>query len=166
MSGKKPLGCLILHGFSGSLDTVRPIAAVCEELHLPYRMPVLRGHSSKPEDLLQVEHDHWIEDAKAAALELVGAEVDELSMGGLVALQLAVDPELKVRELILLAPALKFADFRLEFVASKSSSNTRRTMVSAVNMFGAYKPGPDGFEDLERKKACTKYVCGVFAHGR
>ena len=43
---KKPLGCLIIHGFMSSLDAVRAIAPVAERVGLPYRMPVLCGHGT------------------------------------------------------------------------------------------------------------------------
>ena len=47
----EPLGCLILHGFTSSLDTVRALVPMAERLGLPYRMPILRGHGTRPEDL-------------------------------------------------------------------------------------------------------------------
>lgn len=89
------LGCLILHGFTSSLDTVRALVPMAERLGLPYRMPILRGHGTRPEDLRGVTWHHWRDDA-AAALHDLRSEVDQialcgLSMGGLVALNLAAD---------------------------------------------------------------------------
>lgn len=110
MSSKKPLACLILHGFTSSLDAVRPLVPVVERLGLPYRMPVLRGHGTRPEDLRGVRHQHWYADAEAALLEL-RAEADQvaicgLSMGGLVALELAARRPEDVAAVITLGAAV------------------------------------------------------------
>lgn len=90
-----PLGCLILHGFTSSLDTVRALVPMVERLRMPYRMPILRGHSTRPEDLRGVVWRDWFDDA-AAALQDLRQETERvavcgLSMGGLVALQLAAE---------------------------------------------------------------------------
>ncbi len=110
MSSKKPLACLILHGFTSSLDAVRPLVPLVERLGLPYRMPVLRGHGTRPEDLRGVRHEHWYADAEAALLEL-RQEAEQvaicgLSMGGLVALELAARHPDDVAALITLGAAL------------------------------------------------------------
>jgi carboxylesterase len=90
-----PLGCLILHGFTSSLDTVRALVPMTERFGVPYRMPVLRGHSTRPEDLRGVEWRDWFDDAVAALRDLRGeaerVAVCGLSMGGLVALHLAAE---------------------------------------------------------------------------
>ncbi len=90
-----PLGCLILHGFTSSLDTVRALVPMAERLGLPYRMPILRGHNTRPEDLRGVEWRDWFEDA-VVALHSLRQETERvavcgLSMGGLVALHLAAE---------------------------------------------------------------------------
>ncbi len=90
-----PLGCLILHGFTSSLDTVRALVPMAERLGVPYRMPILRGHSTRPEDLRGVEWRDWFDDAVTALLalrrETERVAVCGLSMGGLVALHLAAE---------------------------------------------------------------------------
>lgn len=110
----KPLGVLILHGFTGSLDTVRPVAPIAEKLGLPWRMPVLRGHGTRFEDLVGVSAQDWVDDAEAALFELL-KEVRQvvivgLSMGGLVALNLAIKHPERLSGLVLLTPALRFSD--------------------------------------------------------
>ena len=114
MSEKQPLGVLILHGFTGSLDTVRAIVPRVERLGWPYRMPLLRGHGTRYEDLVGVTREDWITDANAALDELLGecerVVVVGLSMGGLVALNLAMRRESAIAGLVLIAPALRFAD--------------------------------------------------------
>lgn len=91
---KKPLGVLILHGFTSSLDTVNGLASPLEALKLPYRMPILRGHGAEsPEALCGVTWHDWVADAEKALEDLL-TEVDKVivcgfSMGGAVALVLA-----------------------------------------------------------------------------
>lgn len=114
MADKKPLGALILHGFTGSLDTVRPLIAPVEALGLPWRMPALRGHGTRYEDLAGVKYRDWVTDAEAALDDLL-TECDRvvvvgLSMGGLVALTLGIERATAIAGLVLLAPALRFAD--------------------------------------------------------
>jgi carboxylesterase len=109
----KPVGCLILHGFTSSLDAVRPLVPVAERLGMPCRAPVLRGHGTRPEDLIGVRYRDWYDDARTALLELreetSSVVVCGLSMGGLVALNLAVDHPNDVSGLVTVAPALQIA---------------------------------------------------------
>jgi carboxylesterase len=116
---KKPLGVLIIHGFMSSLDAVRAVTPVAERLNLPYRMPVLRGHGTRPEDLRGVTRFDWYADAEAALLDL-RREVDRvvvcgLSMGGLVALELAVYHPDDLAGVIAIAPALRIASPLIHF---------------------------------------------------
>jgi carboxylesterase len=110
---EKPVGCLILHGFTSSLDAVRPLVPAVERLGMLCRTPVLRGHGTKPEDLIGVRYHDWYDDARSALLELRqetrGVAVIGLSMGGLVALHLAVDHPNDVSALVTIAPALQIA---------------------------------------------------------
>jgi carboxylesterase len=111
---KRPLGVLILHGFTGSLDTVRPIAPQAEALGLPWRMPALRGHNTRYEDLVGVTWRDWVADAEAAFTDLQ-RECEQvivvgLSMGGLCAIQLGLAHPEAIKGLVLIAPALRFKD--------------------------------------------------------
>ncbi|MGH2368840.1 MAG: alpha/beta hydrolase [Chloroflexota bacterium] len=108
-----PLGCLILHGFTSSLDAVRALAPMAERLGLPYRMPVLRGHGTRPEDLRGVTWQDWYGDG-ATALRDLRTEADQvvicgLSMGGLVALHLAAEHPHDVAGVVTVAAALRIA---------------------------------------------------------
>lgn len=109
-----PVGCLILHGFTSSLDTVRALVPACEKLEIPYRMPLLRGHGTQPEDLRGVTWQDWYADAEAALDELrTQAEqvvVCGLSMGGLVALHLAALRPTDIAGVVTIAAALEIAN--------------------------------------------------------
>ncbi len=146
---KQALGVLILHGFTGSLDTVKAVVPVAEELGLPYRMPVMRGHGTRFEDLNGVRADDWYTDAREALLDLLN-EVESvvvvgLSMGGLVALNLGIEFRRQLKGLILLAPALRYCD-------------PMSALTPLLCVLFKYWNTPSGFNDkqLERER-CTNY---------
>lgn len=148
MSEKKPLGVLILHGFTGSLDTVRSLAPVVEKMGLPYRMPTLRGHGTRYEDLVGVTARHWYEDAEAALKDL-RAEVDQvvvvgLSMGGLVTLNLAMEHADDLAGIVLVAPFLRCAD-------------PLSMLTPLLAMLVPFWASPNSFADAELAKGCTNY---------
>ncbi len=105
------LGCLILHGLTSSLDCVNGLVPYMEGNGIPYRMPVLRGHMTRPEDLVGVTWHDWYADAQAALLDLC-TQVDKavvvgLSMGALVAMQLGMEHEDRVDSVVVVSSAIK-----------------------------------------------------------
>ncbi len=111
---KAPLGVLIVHGFTSSLDCVRDIAPPLEAMGLPTRMPVLRGHGADtPEALRGVRWQDWVADAADALRDLL-TEVDRAiivghSMGTLVTISLAADFGADIDSVVLAAPAVQLA---------------------------------------------------------
>lgn len=109
---KQPLGVLIIHGFTSSLDCVRGIEPPVKALGLPTRMPVLRGHGGKsPEALRGVTWHDWVADGEAA-LQALLTEAEKVivfghSMGGLVALTLAAEHANAVDSIVLAAASFK-----------------------------------------------------------
>jgi len=109
---KQPLGVLIVHGFTSSLDCVCGLEPPIQALGLPTRMPVLRGHSAEsPEALRGVTWHDWVADGTAALHDLL-TEVDRVivfghSMGGLVALTLVADNAAVVDSLVVAAAAVQ-----------------------------------------------------------
>lgn len=111
---KSEWGALVLHGFTSNIHCVDPIEPYLKQRGIAYRFPILRGHGTVPHDMVGTTYDDWYEDAENALEELSQhAEkimVMGLSMGGLVTLDLcARRPEL-INNIILIAPAVKFAD--------------------------------------------------------
>lgn len=106
-----PLRALILHGFTGNLETVRILGPLCTSRGLSYEMPLLRGHGTVPEDLMGVTWREWYADAEQALLSLSadGARVVVLglSMGGLLTLDLASRHPSRVAGLVTIAAALE-----------------------------------------------------------
>lgn len=148
MAEKKPLGVLLLHGFTGSLDTVRGLVPTVERLGLPYRMPVLRGHGTRYEDLAEVVAKDWYDDAEAALTDLL-QEVDRvvvvgLSMGGLVTLNLAMEHHDDLAGVVVIAPFLRCAD-------------PLAHLTPLLKLVAPYWASPNSFADAELAKACTNY---------
>lgn len=142
------LGVLLLHGFTSSLRTVDGLIPHLEAAGLPYRMPVLRGHGTRWEDLRGVTAEDWYADAEAALNDL-GREVDAvavvgLSMGGLVALELAMNHPRRVGAVVTVAAALRFKD-----------PLTRLTPLLA--RVAPSWPSPESFNDPTLRSRCENY---------
>ena len=104
---------LVLHGFTGSLQTGAPLGAMLKEAGCTVAMPILRGHGTSPEHLFRVHWRDWVADAREALLRLApGSDepvvVAGLSMGALVSCILAAEFPRNVRRLALIAPAFRF----------------------------------------------------------
>ena len=141
------LGVLLIHGFTSSLDCVNGVVPSLDKLGVEVEMPILRGHGTKPEDLKGVTYHNWMEDAEAAyqniAKRVDGVVVVGLSMGGLVALNLAANhPE--VLGVVTWAAALEFV-------------NPLSRFVGLLGKFFKMWPGQESFNDPECRKKCTNY---------
>jgi carboxylesterase len=142
------LGVLLLHGYTSSLRTVDGLVPLLEEAQLPYRMPLLRGHGTTYEDLRGVTSRDWYADAEAALLDLA-SEVDRvavvgLSMGGLVALELAMSHPDLVAATVTVAAALRFRD---------PLAGLTPLIAKVVKTW----PSPNSFNDLSLKVNCENY---------
>lgn len=107
----KPLGVLVIHGFTATLDSVNPLYRSLLELGIPVSMPLLTGHgAASPEALRGVRWESWLADVEEALQKLfIEAErvmVVGHSMGALLALNLAAGYHHKIDSLVLLAPAI------------------------------------------------------------
>ena len=93
MLGGGPVGCLLLHGWSGHPGELRPMAEFLAEKGLTVSVPQLAGHGSGPEALVSVSFRQWIASVNSAWLALrrdhPTSFVMGLSMGGALALDLA-----------------------------------------------------------------------------
>ncbi len=112
--GKAPLGVLVLHGFTSDIHCVDPLVAPLDRAGLPYRFPILRGHGTHYRDMVGTTARDWYEDAENAFLDLAAEAsrvvVVGLSMGGLVALELAARHRDLVAGVVTVAAALRFQD--------------------------------------------------------
>jgi len=92
-----PTGVLVLHGFTGSPQSVRPLALRLAEAGHSVEVPLLPGHGTKIEDMVPTRFDDWYRAAAAAYADLAGrcekVVVAGLSMGGTLATILAAENE-------------------------------------------------------------------------
>jgi carboxylesterase len=96
-----PHGVLVLHGFTGSPVSMRPLAEALAAAGFAVELPRLPGHGTSPEDLALTTFDDWLAEAERAlgVLQRRCAEgrvvVAGLSMGGALTLALGTThPEL------------------------------------------------------------------------
>ena len=139
---RTPFGVLVIHGFTGTLDSVSALSKPLKELGIAFKMPLLAGHgAASPDALRGVGWDAWMADADRAFQELaLDAEriiVIGHSMGALIALNLAVRYQGQVDSLVLATPAIKlvslFAPGRpLHFAARIVSRVVKKWELKAV----------------------------------
>jgi carboxylesterase len=94
-----PVGVLVLHGFTGNPGSVRPLAEAFAAAGHAVEMPLLPGHGTRVEDMLDTGWDDWSAAAEEALARL-SSRVEQvvvagLSMGGSLTCWLATrHPEL------------------------------------------------------------------------
>jgi carboxylesterase len=96
-----PHGALVLHGFTGSPVSMRPLAEALADAGFAVEMPRLPGHGTDPADLALTTWDDWLAEATRGLAVLQARTPDGrvvvagLSMGGAVTLALGeTHPEL------------------------------------------------------------------------
>jgi carboxylesterase len=99
--GGGPSGVLVLHGFTGSPVSMRPLAEAFADAGFAVEMPRLPGHGTSADDLALTTWDDWLAEASRALAVLQERTPDGrvvvagLSMGGAVTLALGIThPEL------------------------------------------------------------------------
>jgi len=102
-------GVLVVHGFTGCPQSMRPLADAFAAAGHTVELPLLPGHGTTVEDMVPTRWPDWSGAADAAYIELAGrcdrVFVAGLSMGGTLATWLAVEhPE--VAGLVLVNPLL------------------------------------------------------------
>lgn len=109
---KNPYGVLLLHGFSSTPDNYRDLVPLINSSGIPYRVPALRGHGEEsPESLRGVNWKEWLADGKKALLELL-AEAEKAivighSMGGWIAMHLAIDHRERIDSIVIAAASTR-----------------------------------------------------------
>lgn len=99
--GGGPHGALVLHGYTGSPVSMRPLAEALAAAGFAVELPRLPGHGTAPEDLALTRWEDWLAEAERALAALQArvpggrVVVAGLSMGGALTLALAeAHPEL------------------------------------------------------------------------
>lgn len=96
-----PAGVLVVHGFTGSPQSMRPLAEAFAKDGFTVELPLLPGHGTSVDDMLRTSWPDWSSTAEQAYSELAarcpaGVVVAGLSMGGTITVWLASrHPEIK-----------------------------------------------------------------------
>ncbi len=107
VDGRAP-GVVAFHGFGGTTREVELCVDVAQELGLAARARCLPGHGSHARDLARTRFADWVAGAESTYRELAATGpviAVGISMGSLVAAELAITHPERVRGLVLLANA-------------------------------------------------------------
>lgn len=87
------VGILIVHGFTGSPHSMRPIAERFAALGYPVEMPLLAGHGTRWQDMRLTDYRDWLNSVESAYRRLTDeglrVVVIGMSMGGTLAVNLS-----------------------------------------------------------------------------
>jgi len=107
--GTGVLGCLLVHGLTGTPAEMMPVAAALAGRN-PLWVTRVAGHATTVTDLASTSWPQWYDSACAGADALTATAprivVIGLSMGALLAMRLAVERPASVAGLVLLSPAV------------------------------------------------------------
>ncbi len=120
LPGTRPLGCLLVHGFTGTPDEMRPLGLALSARGFPVHAVRLAGHGTDIDDLAGTRWQDWLASVDEAVAELQGiaprVAVVGMSMGALLALHLAAARPRAVGALVLCGTPLRLHDWRLRVV--------------------------------------------------
>ena len=111
------VGVLLVHGFTGSPQSMRPWGQALADKGYTVRVPRLPGHGTTWQEMNRTRWEDWYAEADRAFAEL-GTRCEKvvvggLSMGGTLVTRLAEDHGPSVCGLVLVNPAFKVEDARL-----------------------------------------------------
>lgn len=122
LEASKEIGILVIHGFTGSTQSMRPVAYALHEKGYTVNMPRLKGHGTSPEDMEICTYQDWIDsvsDAYKTLKQIVKKiYVLGLSMGGTLSLYSAIHFEIKGA--ITINAAVDLPTFKALYEDSKS----------------------------------------------
>ncbi|HLK10034.1 MAG TPA: alpha/beta fold hydrolase [Candidatus Binatia bacterium] len=120
LAGRRPLGCLLVHGFTGAPDEMRPLGEALAAAGFPVRAVRLPGHGTCVDDLARARWPDWVaavaDGAAALGRGVPRVAVAGMSMGALLALHLAATDPGAVAALVLCSTALAARDRRLRLL--------------------------------------------------
>ncbi len=110
LTGERPIGVLLIHGFTGSPYSLRPWAEHLAAAGFAVELPRLPGHGTSWQELNRTGWSDWYAEIARAFVKLRARTdavvVGGLSMGGALALRLAVDHADQVSGVIVVNPAV------------------------------------------------------------
>jgi carboxylesterase len=116
-----PRGALLIHGFTGSPASMRPLGRWLAEHGVSVVGPRLAGHGTTWQDLQDTTWQDWEREAEAGVADLRSRCSDVivvgLSVGGALALHLGAKHGDKLRGVVAINPVVRRPDLRLAPVA-------------------------------------------------
>lgn len=110
--GTNGAGVLLIHGFTGTPDSMRPLANTLHQAGFSVSVPLLAGHGLTPEKCAVTHWQDWFETANQAYQELQTrfdkVFVAGLSLGSLLTLKLAMEYPKSIAGIACLATPLHF----------------------------------------------------------
>lgn len=114
-----PVGCLLIHGYTGSPKEMRPLGRHLNERGITVSGIRLRGHGTSPEDMEKTGWRDWADSAIEGYLELKKrcekVFIAGFSLGGTLSLYLG-GTQKDAAGIICLAAAVTIRDWRLPFL--------------------------------------------------
>lgn len=150
---KGEIGCLLIHGFSGSPPEMRLLGNYLAEKNLTVYGCRLKGHGTSAEDFATTNWKDWVASAEEALKKLQSkckkVFVLGLSMGGAITLHLAANCE-GISAVVTLSAAAFVKDFKLIFlpIVSKlvkffpATGDPDLTDPNAINYLYSYEKLP------------------------
>ena len=134
-------GCLVIHGFGGSIHEVEPLAEHLVEKGYEASCPQLKGHTGQRQDMKKATYEDWIDSAEQELLGLKD-KTDEIviigfSMGGLIAVNLAC--KYNIKAIITINTPIYYWDLKrvlfnlMEDLRNKNAHNFKRYMRANEN---------------------------------
>ncbi len=110
-AGSRPLGCLLVHGFTATPDEMRPLGEALAARGFPVRAVRLAGHGTEVADLAGTRWTDWFasvtEGADRLRQDVPALAVAGMSLGALLALHLAATRPAEVSALVLCGTPLE-----------------------------------------------------------
>lgn len=115
-----PVGCLLIHGFSGSPPEMRGLGSFLAENGARVEGVRLAGHGTEPEELSDLTWRDWLQSAEEGLerLQRPGRKVVIIgfSMGGLLGLRLCVSHPEQVVGIVTISSPIYFRDRRIHLI--------------------------------------------------
>lgn len=121
------IGVLVIHGFTGSTQSVLPLAEAFAKEGFTVLVPRLTGHGISPEELAKASFQDWLQDVEEALDELrLHADkifITGLSMGGALTLYLAENYH-DILGIMPINAAIDMPEFRAFYRSQKLAGET------------------------------------------
>jgi carboxylesterase len=166
LSGTRKLGCLLVHGFTGTPWEMRPLGDALAARGFPVRAPRLAGHGTDVTDLARTRWTDWyasVEESFALlAREVPRVAAIGLSMGALLTLHLAALRGAGVAPLVLCGTPLRLGEARARWLPVAARVPLLWSWI--VRRYGAIpKAGGPDIADPTMRAASPSYLATPIA---